>query len=186
MVSIGSGVDFLLGQLGLCAASPANIACIKLDSMFGLHYILLGVSNRAFAMVAREQFAWVWLVTMIVTYSVYFVAVAVLGDAPFWTQIGLFAGVSVAQILIIGTASVVIALRHREGQERDERDRAIEHRAAAVGYNVLIVGMILVGCIMPFSHSGWSLFHGAVLMIALAEIVRHGLIVSMYRRGWHG
>lgn len=137
-------------------------------------------------MVAREQFAWVWLLTMLVTYTGYFIGVALLGNAGFWAQIWLFISVVVAQILIIGTASAVIALRHREEPERDERDRAIEHRAAAAGYHVLLVGMILVGCIMPFSHSGWRLFHGAVLMIALAEIIRHGLIVMMYRRGWHG
>jgi hypothetical protein len=136
--------------------------------------------------VPREQFAWVWLMTMIVTYPVYFAAVAVVGETTFATQIALFAATTVVQVVVIGAASAAIALRRRTGPDRDERDRAIAHRASSVAYGILIVGMILVGCLMPFSHSGWSLFHAAVLTIAAAEIVRHGMIVAMYRRGWHG
>lgn len=134
--------------------------------------------------VPREQFAWVWLVTMIVTYAAYFTAVATVGETTFATQIALFAATTIVQV--IAAASAMIALRRRTGPEKDERDRAIQHRASSVAYGILIVGMILVGCLMPFSHSGWRLFHAAVLTIAIAEIVRHGLIVAMYRRGWHG
>jgi hypothetical protein len=41
--------------------------------------------------------------------------------------------------------------------------------------------MILVGCIMPFSSSGWRIVDAAVFMIVAAEIVRHGVIVVSYR-----
>lgn len=137
-------------------------------------------------MVAREKFAWVWLLTMIVTYAAYFTAVALAGDASFWSRIVMFASTTAVQVVIIGIASAAIALRRRSGPEEDERDRAIRDRAGATAYNLLMVGMIVVGCLLPFSTSGWSLFNAAVFAIALAEIVRHGLIVSMYRRGWHG
>jgi uncharacterized membrane protein len=137
-------------------------------------------------MVAREQFAWVWLITMVATYAVYFAVVLALGETGVWTQVGLFAGVTVVQVVVVAVASAWISLRRRRGPESDERDRAIQHRAAAIGYHVLIGGMILVGCILPFNHSGWSLFHAAVFAIVLAEVVRHGLIVAMYRRGWNG
>ncbi|MBY0562738.1 MAG: DUF2178 domain-containing protein [Hyphomonadaceae bacterium] len=146
-------------------------------------------------MVAREQFAWVWLVTMVVTYGVYFVAVALTGDTTFWRQIVMFAATAIAQVVIVAIASAVIALRHKNELSGDERDRAIEHRASAIAYQVLICGMILVGCLMPFNHAGWDIFHAAVFAIVLAEIVRHGLIVAAYRRGlqqpkaqrgWHG
>jgi hypothetical protein len=146
-------------------------------------------------MVAREQFAWVWLLTLVVTYAAYFTAVQLTGDAPFMVRIIMFAAATIAQVVIIAVASTVIALRHRNELSGDERDRAIEHRATTVAYSVLIVGMILVGCILPFSQSGWELFNAAVFVIALAEIVRHALIVTFYRRGmkegvpsrgWHG
>ena len=73
----------------------------------------------------------------------------------------------------------------REGERvSDERDLAIDQRATRVTYQILLCGMILVGCFMPFNSSGWNIFHAAVISIAVAEIVRHVLIVSMYRRGW--
>ncbi len=146
-------------------------------------------------MVAREQFAWVWLLTLVATYTIYFTAVVLVGEAHFWTQILLFAATTIVQVAIITVASAVIAWRRRNELSGDERDHAIEHRATAVAYNALIAGIILVGCVMPFSHSGWDIFHASVFVIALAEIVRHGLIVVMYRRGlkdgeasrgWHG
>jgi uncharacterized membrane protein len=146
-------------------------------------------------MVAREQFAWVWLLTMVVTYTAYFTAVVLVGETSFLNQIAMFAATTIAQVAIVATASAVIATRRRNELSGDERDRAIEHRAAAVAYNILIVGIILVGCVLPFNQSGWKLFNAAVFVIALAEIVRHALIVSMYRRGvkegqaqrgWHG
>lgn len=146
-------------------------------------------------MVAREQFAWVWLLTLVVTYVAYFTAVELSGEAPFPTRILMFAATTIAQVVIIAVASAVIALRHRNELSGDERDRAIDHRASAIAYQVLLCGVILVGCLMPFSHAGWDIFNAAVFVIALAEIVRHALIVTSYRRGirdgearrgWHG
>ncbi|MBL8537809.1 MAG: DUF2178 domain-containing protein [Hyphomonadaceae bacterium] len=146
-------------------------------------------------MVAREQFAWVWLLTMLVTYPVYFAAVALAGETAFGTQILMFAVTAIVQVVVIGVASAVIGLRHKNNLSGDERDRAIAHRASALAYNILMAGIVLVGCAMPFGHVEWELFHAAVFVIALAEIVRHALIVAMYRgglrrpqpeRGWHG
>ena len=146
-------------------------------------------------MVAREQFAWVWLLTLVATYAAYFSAVVLMGETTFWTQIIMFAATTVVQVAIIAPVSAVIALRRKNEVSGDERDRAIEQRATAVAYNILVTGIILVGCVLPFTQSGWKLFNAAVFAIALAEIVRHGLIVAMYRRGlkdgearrgWHG
>jgi peptidoglycan/LPS O-acetylase OafA/YrhL len=133
----------------------------------------------------KERFARVWLATMVVTYAAYFAWVATAGETTFWTQIWAFAATVVVQVTVIGIASAMMELRHRGGPKADERDVAIDQRATRVAYHLLMVGMILVGCVMPFSESGWKLFHAAVLAIAVAEIVRHGLIVSLYRRGWH-
>lgn len=134
----------------------------------------------------KEKFARIWLATMVVTYTAYFTAVAIMGDTTFWTQIAMFAATVAMQVIVIGTASAVLEFKHRGGPKADERDLAIDRKATRVSYHILMVGMILVGCVMPFSESGWKLFHAAVLSIAIAEIVRHGLIVSMYHRGLHG
>lgn len=134
----------------------------------------------------KEQFARVWLITMLVTYAAYFAAVLVVGETTPLTQIGMFATTVVVQVVVIGTASAVMEIRHKGGPKSDERDQMIDQRATRVAYQLLIYSMIVVGCLMPFSNSGWKIFHAAVFSIALAEIVRHGLIVSMYRRGWDG
>jgi len=131
----------------------------------------------------KEQFARVWLITMVLTYSVYFTAVVLVGETTPLTQITMFAATVVIQVITIGVASALMELRHKGGAKTDERDQLIDQRATRVAYQVLICGMITVGCLMPFNSSGWKIFHAAVLSIVIAEIVRHGLIVSMYRRG---
>lgn len=138
------------------------------------------------SMPAKEQFAWVWLSTMLVTYAAYFTSVFTIGETTALTQIGLFAATTVVQVLVIGTVSAVIAVRHKGGPKSDERDQLIDQRATRAAYQLLICGMIVVGCLLPFNNSGWRIFHAAVFSIAVSEIVRHGLMVSMYRRGANG
>ncbi len=137
-------------------------------------------------MSAHEKFAWVWLVTMVTTYTAYFAGVIIVGEAGFLVQLGLFAATTIVQIIIVSIAAATIWLRKGEGRETDERDRAIAHRSTKAGYGALMAGLVVVGCILPFSRGGWELVHAAVFAIALAEIIRHILIVTMYRRGWHG
>ena len=140
-------------------------------------------------MTAREQFSWVWLIILAATYLPYFAAVVWLretGQATFITQIVLFAGATIVQVALIAIASAVIALRTGDPDKLDERDRAIAHRAAAIAYHVLMAGIIVVGCLMPFNRSGWDIFQAAVFAIALAEVVRLTLVIRAYRRGVHG
>jgi len=134
----------------------------------------------------KEQFARIWLGTLLVTYAAYFLTLVVVGELTPLMQIGLFAATVVVQVIVIGAASAVLELRHKGGPKADERDQLIDQRATRVAYHLLICAMIFVGCLMPFNNSGWQIFHAAVLAIAIVEIVRHGLIVSMYRRGVDG
>jgi hypothetical protein len=46
---------------------------------------------------------------------------------------------------------------------------------------VLIAGMILVGCIMPFSSTGWTIVNAAILWIVAAEVVHYSIVVASYR-----
>lgn len=130
----------------------------------------------------HQQFARVWLVTMVVTFSAYFVTVIALGDGTLWTQIGAFGATVFVQVSVIAIASAMIKLKYKDGLTDEHRERTIDARATRIAYNVLMYGMILVGCVMPFIYSGWKLFHIAVFVIAVAEIVRYGSIVSIYRR----
>lgn len=72
-------------------------------------------------------------------------------------------------------------LPREERPPLDERDRAIEHRSLSAAYYVLIAGMILVGCIMPISSTGWTIVNAAIFWIVAAEVVRYSVVVAIYR-----
>ena len=140
-------------------------------------------------MAYREKTAWLTLICMIVAYVIYFSLVLSGHVGPrlldiVWT-FGIVASIQ-AVVVIIG--HVVLAARS-DADERarpDERDRAIARRGGSAGYYVLLVGTIMVGVVMPFSDPAPKIVNTALLAIVLAETVRHVLIVTSYRRGWHG
>jgi hypothetical protein len=140
-------------------------------------------------MAAREQFAWLWLTALVVVYSVYFATVAFMqshGGIAFLAEFGLLSAAALAQVIILGVGHVLMRSRRdaRFRAKPDERDRAIEHRATTIAYYILIAGTIVVGCVMPFTSSGWEIVRAAVLAIVIAEIVHQALVVRAYRSGW--
>jgi hypothetical protein len=68
----------------------------------------------------------------------------------------------------------------------DERDRAIDRRAAAAAYYLLMVEAIVVGIVMPFSREGWSIINATLFVIIVAECLRQVVIIHSYRGGWNG
>jgi hypothetical protein len=135
----------------------------------------------------REKTAWLSLTAMAVTFGPYFTIVAMRslpGALPNLRQLGLFAVAAIAQMLILGAGHLY--LRRGTPQDArtppDERDRAIMRRSISSAYYVLIVGMILVGCVMPFNSSGWKIINAALFMIVAAEVVHYGVVVVSYRR----
>lgn len=139
-------------------------------------------------MTIREHFYWVWLIAMILTYGPYFATIAVLqsrGEIPMMTEVALLSGAALAQAIMLAAGAIMVRMRDPSVRRKpDERDRAIKHRAAATSYYVLMAGMIVVGCIMPFSSDGWEVAHAAVLAMVIAEIVDCALVVRAYRSGW--
>ena len=135
----------------------------------------------------REKIAWLSLTAMAIAYVPYFVLVA---RGPFrwepWPHLhplGLFALVSIVRMLILGAGYLYLRLGSpsEDRPPRDERDRAIEHRSLSAAYYVLIAGMILVGCIMPFNSSGWTIVNAAILWIVAAEVVHYSVVAASYR-----
>lgn len=136
-------------------------------------------------MSSREKFSWVWLATMIVTYGAYFAAVARMpAEHSTLTPFLLLGGTTIVQVVIIIIASIAIRVMDGAPSPKDERDRAIEHRAATIAYYTLMTGIVLVGCVMPFSSGGWTIVNAAVLAIVISEIVHHGLVAAGYKWGW--
>jgi hypothetical protein len=137
----------------------------------------------------REKLAWLSLTAMAFTFGPYF-AIAGRGSAmdkpmPNLHLLWLYAIAAGVQVVIQGFGR--LWLRHKERlegglQPPDERDRAIEHRSVRAAYSVLIAGMILVGCVMPFSTGGWRIVNAALAMIVAAEVVHYSTVVFSYRR----
>jgi len=136
----------------------------------------------------RERTAWLALIAMVVTYGPYFTVVGLdlipVDPLPNLRQLGLFAATAIVQMLILAVGHLY--LRHSMADEArcppDERDRAISYRARNFSYYVLISGMILVGCVLPFTAGGWSIVNAALFMIVAAELVGYSLIAVSYRK----
>ncbi len=135
----------------------------------------------------REKIAWLSLIAMAVAYGPYFQFVA-RSPAP-WEPfphlhpLGLFALVSIVRMFILGTGYLYLRLGspREDRPPLDERDRAIERRSISAAYYVLIAGMILVGCFMPFRASGWTIVNAAIFWIVAAEVVHYSVVVASYR-----
>lgn len=135
----------------------------------------------------REKIAWLSLIAMASAYGPYFKFVA--RDPGSWEPLphlhplGLFALASIVRMLILGAGYLYLHLgSSREGRPTlDERDRAIEYRSMGAAYYVLIAGMIVVGCFMPFSSAGWTIVNAAIFWIVAAEVVHYGVVVASYR-----
>ncbi len=136
----------------------------------------------------RERVAWLSLLTMALTFGPYFTLVAT-GFFPETALPDLF------QLFCYGVTALsqggLLALGHWWLRRRflseataplDELDLQIKLRATSSAYAVLLVGMILVGVVMPFTDHGWKIVNSALLMIIAAQTVQQGMIVLAYRR----
>lgn len=136
----------------------------------------------------REKTAWLSLIAIVVTFGPYFTMTAARshpGEAmPNLRQLELFAITAIVQMLILGVGHLYLrrGWPKRERMPLDEREQTIMRRSVNSAYYVLISGMILVGCVMPFNSSGWGIINAALFMIIAAEVVRYGVVVFSYRR----
>lgn len=142
-------------------------------------------------MAFREKLAWLSLLGIVLTCGAYFALAAQLpvhDMAGTASHIALLGTALAAQALIVGIASAAVAIhaRREANAPADERDRTIARRGAAIAYFVLLIGMILVGMVMPMRETGWAIIDAALFVIAVGEVVRYAAIILGYRRGSHG
>jgi hypothetical protein len=137
----------------------------------------------------REKIAWLSLLAMAVAFGPYFTIVMAgrshAGTSlPNLRQLGLFAIAALVQMLILGIGRLYLSRWSPQEAHTppDERDVAIMRNSISLAYYVLIAGMILVGCVMPFNSSGWTIINSALVMIVFAEVVHYAVVVVSYRR----
>jgi|SRR6202041_3243485 len=135
----------------------------------------------------REKTAWLSLLAMAITFGPYFTMTAthLLPSEPMpnLRQLALFAATAIVEMVILGVGHLYLRRRSTEEARMplDERDQTIMRRSVSSAYYVLIAGMILVGCVMPFNSNGWSIINAALFMIVAAEVVHYGVVVFSYR-----
>ncbi len=141
-------------------------------------------------MAFQEKIEWLTLTAMVIAYGIYFSLVAAFPTGPTLMEtLWLFARISVAQIIVVTIGAILLALAFRnESQAKsDERDRAISRRGAAIAYYVLLIGVILVGVVMPFEQPpAAKMVNASLFILVIAEAVRHVVMLVSYRRGWNG
>lgn len=148
------------------------------------------VARETLAMPFREKEAWLELVAMLLAYGGYFaLVIATPGEAPGLRFVVWFAVATAARLAIQFGGRAVLA-RQNPAEARapaDERDRAIARHGLAAGYGVLLVAMVLVAVLMPLGGAeGWEIANAGLFAIVVAETVRDLVVVTHYRRGWHG
>jgi len=131
-----------------------------------------------------EKRAWLTLCTMGPVYLLYF---AIQIGWPQLTptvlsKFGLLAAVAGLHAIGYIAGELMFRYRNREdGLQKDERDDAIDARAARAAYMLLLAGTMLTGMVMPFTDSGWKIANTALLFIVLSEALRGALTVRGYR-----
>jgi hypothetical protein len=136
----------------------------------------------------REKVAWLSIVAMLVGFGPYFVAMGIVtrdgSEPPIGRSLVWFAAAALTQALILGLGYWYLRSTSPLDARTppDERDRAIERRSVAAAYHILIIGMIVVGIVMPFNSGGWKITNAAVFAIVLAEVVHYSYVAASYRR----
>jgi uncharacterized membrane protein len=131
-----------------------------------------------------ENRAWLMLGSLCPIYLVYFTLQLI---QPAWLDgmprriACLAAAAGLHGVICVVGLLVLLAKERGQGLLADERDRTIEANATRIAYYVLMTGAVLVGMVMPFTKTGWSLVNAALLSIVLAEALRNLLIVRGYR-----
>ena len=143
----------------------------------------------------HEKSRWIALGANLLVWGWYFVTLAriLTGDihARIEDQSGLL-GMMVPVILaitiihIVGHA-IVAALKPGEARTSlDERERAIARHAAAIGYNVLCVGIALALGATLYYWTAFVAINAVMLAFIIAESVRYGVEIAQYRGGLAG
>lgn len=134
----------------------------------------------------REKSAWVSFVTILAVFIPFFwnsyrqYQGAISGSDAVSTAFTLLATFVALEILL----HVVLAIRApKEARSpRDEREQLIDMRATRVGFYVLLVGAMASVGMVHLTSRAWVIQQVVLLAIVLAELVRFGGQIVLFRR----
>lgn len=138
-------------------------------------------------MAFREKIHWVTLVTMIAAFGWYFLVYPwQIADSPagVWATAGLLIPVTIAIIVAMTAATAFIAIRSPGDTDarRDERDRSFDRAGTHYAYYPLVVGIWITIFLIFWGISQAQQLNLILATLVIAEIVRIGTQLYLYRR----
>jgi hypothetical protein len=137
----------------------------------------------------REKIAWLSLAGIAVCYVPYFALThrSPLLDRPLpnLELMAMFAWAAGGNAVwtLVGRLLLGMTTPRDERGPPDERDLAVGRRANTIAYYVLVGCALYVGCVLPFTTTGWHIVNAMVASVLVAEFVKQVLTVTGYRRG---
>lgn len=134
----------------------------------------------------REKSAWISLVLLLAVFTPFFwnsyqqFTGRVDASSAIGTAFLLLAAFVVFEIVL--HVAIAIQSPDEANAPRDERERLIEMRATSVAFPVLLVGALSAVGLLHLGSSAWLMAQVVMLAIVVAEVVRSGLQVVLYRR----
>jgi len=134
----------------------------------------------------REKSAWVSLILIVLVFGPYFWLVgrtfAGIGHVHAGTQFALIGIFIVLEIVV----HIAIALQSpRDARApKDEREILIDLLATRTAFYVLFVGGLFAIFTMHFRFNVWQLSQMMLLAIVVAELVKFGRQIVLFRRGF--
>lgn len=146
----------------------------------------LGHKERRLPMSFREKSAWISVVCLLVIFVPFFWN----SYRQFTGQVDGSAGLSVAVWLLVSFvvleivlhAAIALQAPKDAASPRDERERLIEMRATHVAFQVLVLGALAAVGSIHLTRSAWVVQQVVLLAIVVAELVKFGGQVLLYRR----
>ena len=136
----------------------------------------------------REKTHWVTLIVILAAFGWYFLQLHTVlphGPGNIAASGGLLTGVTITIILAMSVViGIIAAMNPREAHLKDdERDRAIHWRGTHYAYYPIVIGVWLcIGAIF-YGYSAATILHSLLAVVVLAEVVRIGSQLWLYRRG---
>ncbi len=103
-------------------------------------------------------------------------------DGPTALSVAVWLLVAFVVLEIVLHAAVALQAPSDARSPRDERERLIEMRATRIAFQVLVVGALAGVATIHLTRSAWVMQQVVLLAIVLAELVKFGGQIVLYRR----
>lgn len=135
----------------------------------------------------REKSAWISFLLLLAVFTPFFYY----SYLSLTDQIAHREGMRAAFVLLAAfvvleiVLHAVIAMRApaEARSPRDERERLIAMKATSVAFPVLVLGALAGAAMLHVSLSVWVMQQAVLLAIVVAEVVKFGTEIVLYRRG---